>query len=112
YAQYWRIRQGQLDGGAAYDASYVVSADPSSPLFDALSEQFGSAIRTENPAFTDGEVAPETALRIRAYEEGQTEAYHELHAKVGGLTDGFDADYAYSAGADERKDLTRGATWT
>src|SRR5690606_1388381 len=112
YAQYWRIRQSQLDGGAAYDASYVVSVDPSSPLFNALSEQFSSAIRTENPAFTDGEVAAQTALRIRAYEDGQTEAYHELHAKVGRLTDGFDADYAYSATADEQKDQTRGATWT
>src|SRR5690606_29158706 len=43
YAQYWRIRQGQADHGAVYDAGYVLTVDPTSPLHSALSEQFGSA---------------------------------------------------------------------
>src|SRR5690606_21490943 len=42
----------------------------------------------------------------------QTETYHELNAKLGGLTESFDADYAYRANEAEQKELTRGATWT
>lgn len=112
YAQYWRIRQGQTDHGAVYDAGYVLTVDPSSALYSALTEQFGSAIRVEHPGYSDTQVADAIAQRISAYETSQTETYHELNAKLGGLTEHFDADYAYQASVAEQAELTRGATWT
>jgi hypothetical protein len=112
YEQYWRIRNGQADGGEAYDAAYALSLDPASALYGALVQQFGSTIRADNPGFDDAQVAQGVADRIADYEASQTQLYHDLHAKVGGLTGTFDANYAYEASDAERAALTDGASWS
>jgi hypothetical protein len=95
YQQYWRIRQTQADGGAAYDANYVYSLDPTSAQYRALLEAYNG-----------------DTTEIDDFETAQTALYHQLNGTVGALTTTYVASYAYEASDTEKTNLTDGAEWT
>jgi hypothetical protein len=107
YEQYWRIR-----GDGAYDPDFTITVAPGSAQYEALSQQFDTLVRAENPDFDDAAVAAAVVQRIADFGSAQTALYHELHAEVGGLTATYEAGYTYTASLDEAAQLTRGATWT
>ncbi len=96
-------------GSFAYDPGYTVTVTPGSGLYATLSNEFGAEIRADNPDFDTQQVADAVALRIADFAAAQTALYHEVN---GDLTATYVAGYAYGASAQERTQLTRGATWT
>lgn len=112
YDEYWRIRQTQADGGAAYDATFTVDVVPGTAQYNALTRQFEADIRASNPGFTDVQVDAAVAQKLNDFEVQQTSEYHELHAEVGGFTASFDDNYRYAASTKEQSDMTKGAVWT
>ncbi|KEO60051.1 hypothetical protein DT23_14725 [Thioclava indica] len=93
YQSYWMIRESQPDGGAAYDASYSYTLDPTSQRYKALVDQ---------------------GVDIAAYQTEQTDRYHALNQTVGDLTASYDASYVYSLSdhPDEAAKLEKGSSWS
>ncbi|WP_417269807.1 leukotoxin LktA family filamentous adhesin [Celeribacter sp.] len=93
YNAYWKIRQSQSDGGAAYDPSYTYTLDTGSLQYKALVDQ---------------------GVDITAYQNEMTTRYHQLNDTVGGLSTTYVAGYTYDP-ADHPDDvaaLKRGAGWS
>lgn len=110
YRQYWRIRQSQPDGGAAYDPTFQVVVEPGSAQFEVLSAQFRQ--QAQNEGTPAGDLDAAVATKLADFEAQQTAEYHSLHDTVGGFTGAFDSGFSYAATTAERDDLTRKASWT
>jgi hypothetical protein len=110
YRQYWEIRQTQADGGAAYQADFDYSVDLASQQGKALTQYYTDRA----VAAGSSDVAGDVASDIQAYNIQKTDEYHQLNAKVGGLTSTYDAAYSYAADMSqgEKDAMTKGAVWT
>ncbi|WP_374407793.1 beta strand repeat-containing protein [Hydrogenophaga sp.] len=92
YRLYWLLRQGQADGGAAYDPTYAYHVSAG-----------------ERSALTASGMS---AAQITQFEADRTSQYHALHAEVGSLTTGYNAAYHYTVSTDESDRIRSGATWS
>ena len=112
YDQYWQLRLTQTDGGASYDANFTYTVQAGTAQFAALNRQFTDDVRAANPGFTDLQIADAVTQKFADYQAQQTALYHDLNARVGGLTTSFNDAYTYVASVAEQASLTNGATWT
>lgn len=90
YALYWRMRNSQSDGGAAYNANYQMTAAERSALA------------------TSGMTSDE----INTFEVNRRSQYQQLHADVGSLTANYQDGYLYTVSSAEDKQIRSGSVWT
>ncbi len=112
YQQYWQMRQMQADHGASYDANFQISYAPGTSQYLALQKYYTDQETAKNNGVAPANLSTLVAADISAFAASQTQLYHQLNASVGGYTSTYQANFQYTASANEAAQLTAGAAWT
>lgn len=112
YRQYWQIRLGQPNNGAAFDPNYQISYSRGTAQYQNLDAYYRNVETTKNLGVAPADIEARVAADIAKQAADDTARYRTLNSQVGSLTNSFDANYNYTASDTEKTNLTAGATWT